>query len=127
MLNCISTGYIRHITNNDKLISYLRKNKLKSREYFFRNGVFSLRIKESFDIQTIEEWKRTKPIHVELQLPIEHNLPNEFMFCFYWIEVGYATIKDGTMTLRVYEKNLIHMIDIDVAIDLIIESIKKHK
>ena len=42
----------------------------------------------------------------------------------WWIEVGYATIVDRTMTLRVYEKNLIHMIDISVAIDLIIESIK---
>ena len=57
-------------------------------------------------------------------MPEEHNLPNEFMFCFYWIEVGQATIVDRTMTLRVYEKNLIHMIDISVAIDLIIESIK---
>jgi hypothetical protein len=30
------------------------------------------------------------------------------MFCFYWIEVGYETIEDRTMTLRVYEKNMIH-------------------
>jgi hypothetical protein len=31
------------------------------------------------------------------------------------------------MTLRVYEKDLIHTIDIGVAIDLIIESIEKHR
>ena len=49
------------------------------------------------------------------------------IICFYWIEVGYATIEDRIMTLRVYEKNLSHMIDIGVGIDLIIESIKKHK
>ena len=42
----------------------------------------------------------------------------------WWIEVGYATIVDRTTTLSVYEMNLIHMIDISVAIDLIIESIK---
>ena len=115
------------ITNDGKLISYLKKNKQKSRDYFFRNGVYSLRIKKDVDIQTIEDWIETTPILVELELPEEHTLPNEFMLCFYWIEVGYANIVDRTMTLRVYEKNLIHMMDIGVAIDLIIESIIKHK
>ena len=75
----------------------------------------------------MEDWKLTTPILIELEMPQEHKLPNEFMFCFYWIEVGYATIKDRTMTLRVYEKDLIHTIDIGVAIDLIIESIEKHR
>ena len=36
----------------------------------------------------------------EKKMPEEHKLPNEFMFCFYWIEVGYATIEDRTMTLK---------------------------
>ncbi len=109
------------ITNDNKLISYLKKNQMKARKYFFRNGVYSLRIKEDIDNQNIENWNASTPIHVELEMPEEHKLPNEFMFCFYWIEVGYATIKDRTMTLKVYEKNLIHMMDIGVAIDLIIE------
>ncbi len=98
---------------------------MKAREYFFRNGVYSLRIKEDIDNKNIEDWNASTPILVELEMPEEHNLPNEFMFCFYWIEVGYATIKDRTMTLRVYEKNLIHVIDIGVTIDLIVESIIK--
>jgi len=115
------------ITNDNKLISYLKNNQLKSRDYFFRNGVYSLRIKEDIDYQNIEDWKSTTPILVELEMPQEHKLPSEFMFCFYWIEVGYATIEDRTMTLRVYEKNLIHMIDIGVGIDLIIESIEKQR
>ncbi|MFA5542624.1 MAG: hypothetical protein WC008_04395 [Bacilli bacterium] len=112
------------ITNDYKLISYLKKNQLKQRDYFFRNGVYALRIKEEIDNQNIEDWNSTSPILIKLEIPQEHNLPNEFMFCFYWIEVGYATIENRTMTLRVYEKNLIRMTDIDVAIDLIIESIK---
>ncbi len=112
------------ITNDSKLISYLNMNQMKSRHYFFRNGVYSLRIKEDIDNQNIKDWELVSPILVELEMPQEHKLPNEFMFCFYWIEVGYAIIEGRTMTLRVYEKNLIHMIDISVAIDLIIESIK---
>ena len=115
------------ITNDSKLISYLKKNQVKSRDYFFRNGVYSLRLKEDIDNKNMEDWKLTTPILIELEMPQEHKLPNEFMFCFYWIEVGYATIKDRTMTLRVYEKDLIHTIDIGVAIDLIIESIEKHR
>ena len=37
------------ITNDSKLISYLKKNQIKSRHYFFRNGVYSLRIKEDIE------------------------------------------------------------------------------
>ncbi|MDD4069962.1 MAG: hypothetical protein PHF05_05875 [Candidatus Izemoplasmatales bacterium] len=112
------------ITNDNKLISYLKKNQATSRQYFFRNGVYSLRIKEDIDNQNIDDWNASTPIFIQLEMPKEHNLPDIFMFCFYWIEVGYVTMKDRTMTLRVYEKDLIHMIDIGVAIDLIIESIK---
>jgi hypothetical protein len=115
------------ITNDKELISYLKKNQMSPRNYFFRNGVYSLRIKEDINYQNIEDWKSTTPILVQLEMPEEHKLPNEFMFCFYWIEVGYATIEDRIMTLRVYEKNLIQMSDIGVAIDLIIESIEKQR
>lgn len=73
----------------------------------------------------IEDWKKRIPITVQLELPIEHNLPSEFMLCFYWIEVGKAKVENNKMTLDVYEKELIRMIDIVVTIDLIIEQIKK--
>ena len=46
------------------------------------------------------------------------------MFCFYWIEVGKAMIEGNRMTLDVYEKELIHMIDIGVVLDLILERSK---
>lgn len=113
------------VTNNKALISYLQKNQLKSREYFFRNGVYSLRHVEDCDIILIKDWIKRTPITVQLEIPIEHNLPSEFMLCFYWIEVGKAKVVDNKMTLEVYEKELIRMIDIGVAIDLIIEQIKK--
>jgi len=35
-------------------------------------------------------------------------------------------IEEDVLTLKVYEKELIHMIGVGVAIDLIIESIKIH-
>ena len=54
----------------------------------------------------------------------EHTFPSEFMFCFYWIEVGKAIIKENRLTLDIYEKELIHMIDVGVALDLLIEHIK---
>lgn len=113
------------VTNNKALISYLQKNQMKSREYFFRNGVYSLRHVEDCDSMLIYDWKKCSPITVQLEIPREHNLPSEFMLCFYWIEVGKATIQDNKMTLDVYEKDLIRMIDIGVSIDIIIEKIKK--
>lgn len=110
------------ITNDSALISYLRKNQVKSREYFFRNGVYSLRYVQDCDILLIGEWMNISPITIQLELPKNHNLPSEFMLCFYWIEVGRASIEDNKLTLDVFENELIHMIDIGVALDLIIKA-----
>lgn len=112
------------ITNNNDLIAYLEHNDKKPREYFYVNGVNSFRAIEDFDKECIDQWSFNKPISVEIQIPKVHKIPKEFMVCFYWIEVGYAKIEDRIMTLRVYEKHLIKMKDIRVAIASIIESIK---
>jgi hypothetical protein len=113
------------ITNDKELISYLKKNKMKPREYFFRNGVFSLRHVANCDNELINVWKNITPISVQIDLPENHNFLTQFMFCFYWIEVGKALIQGNRMTLDVYEKELIHMIDIGVLLDLILEHLKK--
>lgn len=113
------------ITNNKELILYLKKNQLKPREYFFKNGVFSLRHVADCDNELIEGWKYISPISVHIDLPENHNLPSQFMFCFYWIEVGKAMIERNRMTFDVYEKELIHNIDIGVVLDLIMEHLKK--
>ena len=112
-------------TNDKDLISYLKKNQMKSWEYFFRNGVFSLRHVAECDNELIYEWKNISPISIQLDIPNGHNLPSEFMFCFYWIEVGVAKLIKNRVTLDVYEKELIHMIDIGVVLDLILEHINK--
>lgn len=113
------------ITNDNALISYLKKSQMKPREYFFRNGVFSFRHVQDCDSELIESWKMISPVSVQMDIPNEHNLPSEFMFCFYWIEVGKATIEKNIMTLDVYETELIHKIDIGVALDLLMEHFEK--
>ena len=113
------------ITNDKELISFLKKNQVKSREYFFRNGVFSLRNVADCDKELVEDWKKISSISIQLDMPNDHYLPSPFMFCFYWIEVGKAMIEGNRMTLDVYEKELIHMIDVGVALDLILEHHKK--
>ncbi len=113
------------ITNDKEPISYLKKNQQKPREYFFRNGVYSLRQVSSYDDVFIDEWENFTPISVQLALPKNHNLPSQFMFCFYWIEIGKAIIEGNSMILDVYEKELIHLIDIGVLLDLMLEDIKK--
>ena len=113
------------ITNDKELISFLKKNQMGPRDYFFRNGVYSLRHVADCDNFLIDEWKNISPISVQLDLPKNHNLPSQFMFCFYWIEVGKAKIEENFLTLKVYEKDLIHMIDIGVVVDLILEDLEK--
>ena len=113
------------VTNDKVLISYLKKNPMEPRDYFFRNGVYACRYVEDYDQGLLSEWAIISPTTLQTDLPDQHNFPTRFMFCFYWIEVGIATIHDNRITLWIYEKQLIHMIDIGVAIDLIIEYIKK--
>lgn len=86
---------------------------------------FSLRRVADCDMDLIDEWNNITPISVQLDLPKNYNFLSHFMFCFYWIEVGKAMIEGNRMTLDVYEKELIHMIDIGVVLDLIIENIKQ--
>lgn len=111
------------ITNDKELISYLKKNKMKSREYFFRNGVFSFRRVADCDNSLIDEWKNISPISVKLDLPKNHNLPSQFMFCFYWIEVGFVTYSDETLIFNIYENDLIS--DIDIAMHLLDEHLSQ--
>ncbi len=113
------------ITNDIELITFLKKNQMVPRDYFFRNGVYSLRQVADCDNYLIDDWKNTSPIIFKLDLPKKHNLPSEFMFCFYWIEVGKAVIIENEMALKVYEKDLIHMIDIGVVVDMIMGDINK--
>ncbi len=40
-------------------------------------------------------------------------------------EVGKAEIKENIMTLNVYDKEFIHMIDIGVLLDLLLEDYKR--
>jgi len=112
------------ITNDKDLISYLKKNQMKPRDYFFRNGVFSLRHVQDSDDELIEEWKQISAISIQFDLPKNHNFPSDFMFCFYWIEVGTAMLEGEVLSLKIYEKDLIHMVDIGVVLDMILEHLK---
>lgn len=112
------------VTNDRALISYLKKNQTKPREYFFRNGVFSLRQAQNCDDDLIDAWKKVSPISLQQDIPHGQNLPSNFLLCFFWIEVGMATIKENKLILDIYEKGLIRMIDISVAMDLIMDYIK---
>ena len=93
------------ITNNDDLIAYLEHNDKKPREYFYVNGVLINQFLLKYRYLKYTRYLRSS-------------------WVFNWIEVGYAKIEDRIMTLRVYEKHLIKMKDIRVAIASIIESIK---
>ncbi len=112
------------ITNNKELISYLKSNESKPRDYFYRNGVFALRVIEDYDADLIKHCKSKKD---DYKISLKSSLPTNFLLCFYWIEVGLFTYKDNLLTLRVFENNLISPIDIDVAFNLIVENNEKIK
>jgi hypothetical protein len=79
---------------------------------------------QDFDDQPIDKWKNISPIIIRLEMPTNHKLPSEFMFYFYWIEVGKADIEGNIMTLNMYDKEFIHMMDIGVLLDLLLEDYK---
>jgi hypothetical protein len=111
------------ITNDKEIISYLKTNYVKPKNYFLRNGVFSFLEIENDELTLIEEWKKIPPIHIQMDITEGHNLPSEFIFCFYWIEVGKVSIKANRLTLDIFEKDLIQMIDIGIALDILQEGV----
>lgn len=115
------------LTNDYDLIAYLRKSPKKSREYFYRNGVYALRLVEECDHELIWEWKEISPIRIQLELPESPNLPSQFMVCFYWIEVGKAKVEKSRMTLEFYEHELINMRQICDVVDMVLEHTSRSK
>ena len=100
-------GYFLTRTNNTELIRYLKHNTSAPRIYFYKKDKFSLRHVEVFDNATLIDWNSRKPIIKKIKLSKTHNLPEKFMVCFCWVEVGFATIKDELMMLSIYENKLI--------------------
>ena len=45
------------VTNDKKLISYLKSIKTNKREYFFRNKVFAFRTIEDCDAELLNDWQ----------------------------------------------------------------------
>jgi len=115
------------ITNNKELISYLKSNESKPRDYFYKNGVFALRMIQSYDADLIKHWKSKKAKKISYKISLKTSLPTKFLLCFYWIEVGLFTYNDNLLTLKIFEKDLISPIDIDVAFNLIVENSDKIK
>ncbi len=106
------------VTNEKDLITYLKKNQSISKDYFYRDGVYSFRQIKPSDHELLESWKTISPITIQLDVAPTHDLPNEFIVCFYWIEVGKIEIDDSKrLTLNIYEKDFISILDISVVMD----------
>ena len=110
-------GFIT-ITSEKDLINYLKKNQSISKDYFYRDGVYSFRQIKDNDHDLLNSWKTNSPITIQFDVANGHDLPEEFIVCFYWIEVGKIVIDDSNrLTLNIYEKDFISILDISVILD----------
>ena len=110
-------GFIT-ITSEKDLITYLKKNQSISNDYFYRDGVYSFRQINDDDHELLDSWKSISPITIQFDVAKGRDLPNEFIVCFYWIEVGTIKIDDSrSLTLNIYEKDFISILDISVVLD----------
>ena len=78
------------VTNDKKLISYLKSIKTNKREYFFRNKVFAFRTIEDCDAELLNDWQNKNAKIAKIKTKKNNQLPSKFMFSFYWIEVGFV-------------------------------------
>lgn len=106
------------ITSEKDIITYLKKHQSVSNEHFYRDGVYSFRLIKDKDRSLMKHWNGVSPTKIELDVAEKHQLPNEFIVCFYWIEVGVIKI-DSTnrLTLNIYETDFISILDISVVLD----------
>ncbi len=112
-------------TNDKKLVKYLRKHKMKPRDYFYRNGIFAFRTVLDCDLELLESWKDFTPITSAFDIPITNNLRTEFMFCYKWAEVGKVSILTNTFYLSIFEKDLIENINVEMIKDFILDYINQ--
>lgn len=116
-------GFIT-ITSEKDLIAYLKKNQSISNDYFYRDGVYSFRQINDDDHELLDSWESISPITIQFDVAKGHDLPNEFIVCFYWIEVGTIKIDDSRrLTLNIYEKDFISILDIRVVLDDLMKEI----
>ena len=112
------------ITSEKDLITYLKKNHSISKDYFYRDGVYSFRQIKDYDHELFDSWRTISPITIQLDVASGHDLPNEFIVCFYWIEIGKIVIDDSKrLTLNIYEKDFISILDISVVLDELMKEI----
>lgn len=110
-------GFIT-ITSEKELIAYLKKYQSISKDYFYRDGVYSFRQIKYDDHELLDSWKTISPITIQFDVAKGHDLPKDFIVCFYWIEIGTVVIDDSKrLTLNIYEKDLISILDISVVLD----------
>jgi len=110
-------GFIT-ITSEKDIITYLKRHQSISKDYFHRDGVYSFRLINDQDKELLESWESVSPIIIELDVDEKHELPKEFIVCFYWIEVGVFKINNSNrLTLKIYEKDFISLLDISIVLD----------
>jgi len=120
-------GCYKTITNEKNLIEYLNKQEHILPDYFYRNGVFSYRSIKEEDTKLLNEWKTIKTISISMKVEIKNcyrpnidKLPNEFIFVFYWMEVGFVkanvTSEEVILTLDVYYDAFVRGVDKELAL-----------
>ena len=80
------------ITNDKKLISYLKSNKSKKREYFFRNGVFAFRTIEDYDLELLNDWQRKEAKITKTEIKTTSKLSSKLMVGLKWELLSLKTI-----------------------------------
>lgn len=113
------------ITNDKKLISYLKNNECKDQENLYINGVFAFRTIKNNDEELLKKWQSVKPKSVSAKLETVKHLPSKLICTFYWIEVGIVNLSEKFVVFNVFENNLIADVDIEIALHLLKEFIIK--
>jgi len=129
------------ITSEEDLIDYLNSQDTSPTEFYFRNGVFALRLKNVSDKQRLDNWNIVDGLEVtdfmyltRDQLNESLSIPKFMITTFYWIEVGITKItqaKNGIkISLEIYDKKyldesiqkgLLTQFDIDTCFHIIKE------
>ena len=131
-------GCYKTITNDEDLINCLQSQDHINPVYFFRNGVFSYREITEEDNTLLDEWKNITTISVTKKVDKKTcnqtnikrfpNIPNKFIFMFYWMEVGIVRVVDCEvyieLILNVYNDDFVCGIDKELALDALQRMLK---
>ncbi len=114
-------------TNDSDLISYIKSQKTKPINFFYRNGVFAFRKFVDTDFCLLTKLKDRNPHTIEFDIVNQAQKYDDLIFYYYLVETGFIKFESKQNVTKVFfticNSNHIDKNNIEIAIKILKDSL----